>query len=149
MLPLVLFFLILVSSPCVISIAVPSTSRLTNHDASWDLAIREGSRLSQQLESGCYPDTNPLNLGALLAIGFRFGDEWHEEEHIWPPVFKVHSGFESEVVKFLKWTEKGEAYWTVGVFRMCTSLISLFQSYASQSLYKYLSIVTHYHVFLF
>lgn len=140
MLSFVLFFLILVSSPCVLSISVPSASRLTDGDASWDLAIRKGSMLFHELQSGCYPDkVNPLNLKALLAVGFHIGDE---KERRWPPTFKARSGFEAEVVKFLKWTEKDGAFWTAGVWRTCTSLISLLQCYASLFLHKYLSIIT-------
>ena len=100
---------------------MPSASRLTDGDASWALAIRKGSMLFHELESGCYPDkVHPINLGDLLAIGFHIGDD---NQRRWPPTFKAKSGFDSDVVKFLKWTERIGAFYTAEVRRTCTSLI--------------------------
>ncbi|KAG7008310.1 hypothetical protein G7Y79_00006g019300 [Physcia stellaris] len=115
MLFIVVFFLVLVSSPYVHSISVPSASRLTDDEASWALAVRKGSMLYHELQGGCYPDkVHPLNIDELWAIGFHNGGD---KERRWPPTFTARSGFDPELVKFFKWTEKAGAFWSTDIWR--------------------------------
>ncbi|KAL8915043.1 MAG: hypothetical protein Q9171_000483 [Xanthocarpia ochracea] len=108
--PLVLIFLI-VSTPLIFSLFVPSLPPLhAINQANWDAAIRKGTLLFQQLQSGCYPDTqNPIDRKGLEAIGFTIRAE--DQTNDWPPTFVKRSAMETKEVKMFKWTETEDAYW--------------------------------------
>lgn len=86
-------------------------------EADWARAVTKGSRLVQKMQSGCYPDTvNPIDLDALIAIGFRIGDD---EKSRWPPTFEEASVFAPSQLFRFKWTARQKAYWRTSVDRLC------------------------------
>ncbi|KAL8915424.1 MAG: hypothetical protein Q9172_006872 [Xanthocarpia lactea] len=91
----------------------------------WDAAIRKGTILFQQLQSGCYPDTqNPIDREGLEAIGFTIRGE--DQTNDWPPTFVKRSAMETKEVKMFKWTETEDAYWRA-------RSVALSEGYAAES----------------
>ena len=131
--PLVLILLIL-STPLVVSLFVPSLPPLhAINQANWDAAIRKGTLLFQQLQSGCYPDTqNPIDREGLEAIGFTIHAE--DQTNDWPPTFVKRSAMETKEVKMFKWTETEDAYWRARVDREC---MALFTSILTPSVHRF------------
>ncbi|KAL8654311.1 MAG: hypothetical protein Q9226_003486 [Calogaya cf. arnoldii] len=85
------------------------------NDAKWRLAVAKGTKLFDQLQSGCYPDTiNPINFEGLEAIGFRIGTDQKSQ---WPPQFQETSVFAISQVNKFKWTSRQAAYWRTSVDR--------------------------------
>ncbi|KAI4101515.1 MAG: hypothetical protein LQ339_005012 [Xanthoria mediterranea] len=85
-------------------------------EADWAHAVTKGTRLAQQMQSGCYPDTiNPIHLDGLIAIGFRIGDD---EKSRWPPTFEEASAFAPSQLSRFKWTARQKAYWRTSVDRL-------------------------------
>lgn len=85
--------------------------------ADWARAVTKGTRLAQQMQSGCYPDTiDPIDLNGLIAIGFRIGDD---EKSRWPPTFGEASAFSTSQLFRFKWTARQKAYWRTSVDRLC------------------------------
>lgn len=90
---------------------------LRSTEADWARAVTKGTRLVQQMQSGCYPDTvNPVDLDALIAIGFRIGDD---DKSRWPPTFEDASAFAPSQLSRFKWTARQKAYWRTNVDRLC------------------------------
>lgn len=114
--PLIIVCLLLVLTPLTVTLYVPSL--YANSDANWALAVRKGTKLFAQMQSGCYPDDpKPLTRESLEAIGFSIGEDPATQ---WPPIFHKESFFETSQVKRFKWTEKEDAYWSTSVDRYCT-----------------------------
>ena len=104
----------------LISVAAPPPPiLLSENDANWAAAVNKGTKLFQQLQSGCYPDkTNPLDREALSAIGYRITGR-DDQGSAWPPIFGRDSSLPVSIVRMFKWTENEKAYWNAIIRRDC------------------------------
>lgn len=86
----------------------PSASSIG--DENWTTAVRKGSILYEQLQSGCFPeDVNPVTLADLQAGEWDFLPPW-------PPTGSFLDGFTPFVARTFGWT-RGKDYYYEEVYR--------------------------------
>ena len=99
-----LFFLFACLLSFTASRTVLSNSSIIR-DESWDTAVRKGTVLFQQLQSGCFPERkNPITLSDLMR------DQWQLRG--WPPRAKGDSIFSSFIAQRFGFSQ-GKDYITV------------------------------------
>ena len=107
--PLLFFFAVLL--PQTASLSLPSNTSSTN-DEDWATAVRKGTALYQQLQSGRFPDReNPVTVADLLAGRWELTN--------WPPEAQPVTVFSPALARFLGWTSEWnqEDYYTVDAGR--------------------------------
>ena len=103
--PLLFFFPVLL--PQTASLSLPSNTSSTN-DENWATAVRKGTVLYQQLQSGRFPDRKNLVTVADLLAG-----RW--ELTNWPPEAEPVNVFSPALARLFGWTSEWnqDDYYTV------------------------------------
>lgn len=119
-----LFFLPLTILFAVMLFTTPTISVIG--DATWITAVRKGTHLYQQMQSGCYPEkSNPASIADLLAGGWEFIPPW-------PPTKGVLTIFPPFVASYFGWTH-GKDFFYEEVYHGILSLLLSFQQLISLS----------------
>ena len=81
------------------SLRLPSV-RTSSHEDTWSTAVRKGTVLYKQLQSGCFPDIeHPVTLGQLIKQGWHF-----PEPGTWPPTLGYSNFFSEFEERTFGWT---------------------------------------------
>ena len=119
--PLLFFFAVLL--PQAASLSLPSNPSST-HDENWATAVRKGTVLYEQLQSGRFPDREtPVTVADLLA------GRW--ELTGWPPQAEPVSVFSPGLARLLGWTMglNQEDYYTIDAGRAGMYCYTLFKRF--------------------
>ena len=82
------------------SLRLPSSNTLS-YDETWSTAVRKGTLLYRQLQSGCFPDIErPITLGQLIKQGWYF-----TEPGTWPPSLGYSTFFSEFEERTFGWTD--------------------------------------------
>ena len=82
------------------SLRLPSSNTLS-YDETWSTAVRKGTLLYRQLQSGCFPDIErPITLGQLIKQGWYF-----TEPGTWPPTLGYSTFFSEFEERTFGWTD--------------------------------------------